>query len=173
MTLAALSPEPTVDCATVLGSKVTLPRSRLVLRPSAYAVIKQEGKVALVTNRLSGKYYFPGGGTEPGERITDGLKREVWEEAGIEIEIGPLLHFAEDFFYYDPLDQAFHGLLFYFASRPKTLALSSRYQTDDGEGNPQWVPIENLEAADFHNHGDILLSILRASQANIPLQPGR
>jgi 8-oxo-dGTP diphosphatase len=152
-----------VECTTVLGNKVMLPRSRLIVRPSAYAVIRHERKVVLVTNRLSGKYYLPGGGTEPGERITDGLKREAWEEAGIEIETGPLLHFAEDFFYYDPLDQAYHALLFYFACRPKTLALSSQYQTDDGEGNAQWVLIEGLTAVDFHNHGDILLSILRTA----------
>jgi len=140
-----------------------LPKNSLTMRPSAYAVLRNSGDVALVTNKLSGKYYFPGGGIEPGERITDGLKREVWEEAGIEIETGPLLRFAEDFFYYDPLDRGFHGLLFYFACRPQSLALSSQYQTDDGEGHPQWVAVDSLTAADFHNHGDILLDILRAS----------
>ena len=158
--MSAPSVESTVECTSLYGLKVTLPRNSLILRPAAYAVIQNAGAVALVTNRLSGKYYFPGGGTEPGERITDGLQREVWEEAGIEIETGPLLRFAEDFLYYDPTEQAFHGLLFYFACRPKTLVLSSQYQTDDGEGNPQWVAVESLSAADFHNHGEILLSIL-------------
>ncbi len=161
--MSALSPGPTVECTSFTGNKVTLPRSSLILRPSVYAVIRNGGEVALVTNKLSGRYYFPGGGTEPGEGIIDGLRREVWEEAGIEIETGPLLHFAEDFFYYDPLDTGFHGLLFYYACRPKSLALSSRYQTDDGEGHPQWVAVENLEAASFHNHGVILLSILHTA----------
>jgi 8-oxo-dGTP pyrophosphatase MutT (NUDIX family) len=161
--VSSQNPEPTVACTSVNGSQVTLPRSRLILRPSAYAVIRHEGQVALVTNRLSGRYYFPGGGTEPGERITDGLKREVWEEAGIQVGTGPLLHFAEDFLYYDPFDQAYHALLFYFACRPKTLALSTQYQTDDGEGNPQWVAVENLKSTDFHNHGTILLSVLQST----------
>jgi 8-oxo-dGTP pyrophosphatase MutT (NUDIX family) len=150
-----------VECTTVHGGKITLPTSRLVLRPSAYAVIRHAGQVVVVTNRLSGKYYFPGGGTEPGERLAAGLQREVWEEAGLEIEVGALLHFAEAFLYYDPLDTAYHALLFYFAGQPKGLALSSQYQTDDGEDNPQWVDIKDLRAADFHNHGDILVSLLR------------
>jgi 8-oxo-dGTP pyrophosphatase MutT (NUDIX family) len=161
--MSALGPEPTIECTSLRGLKLTLPKSSFILRPSAYAVIRHEGKVVLVTNKLSGKYYFPGGGTELGERITDGLKREVWEEAGIEIEPGPLLHFAEDFLYYDPTQQAFHGLLFYFAGRPGSLALSSQYQTDDGEGNPQWVAVESLTTADFHNHGAILWAILHSA----------
>jgi 8-oxo-dGTP pyrophosphatase MutT (NUDIX family) len=139
-----------------------LPRSRLVLRPSAYAVLRNDGSAALVTNRLSGRYYFPGGGVEPGERITDGLQREVKEEAGIEVEVGRLAHFAEDFFYYDPLDQAFHALQFYFVCRPRSLALSEQFQTDDGEHDPRWVDVDGLTAEDFHNHGERLLSLLRA-----------
>jgi ADP-ribose pyrophosphatase YjhB (NUDIX family) len=158
--VAAPITEPTVECTSLYGRKVMWPRSSLILRPSAYAVMRNAGKVALVTNKLSGKYYFPGGGTEPGERITDGLKREVWDVAGIEIEIGPLIHFGEDFLYYDPTEQAFHGLLFYYACRPLSLALTSQYQTDDGEGNPQWVTTKSLTAADFHNHGAGLMSIL-------------
>ncbi len=38
-----------------------------------------------------GRWEFPGGSVEFGERLEDALKREMREEYGIEIEVGPLL----------------------------------------------------------------------------------
>jgi 8-oxo-dGTP pyrophosphatase MutT (NUDIX family) len=156
-----MSTDTIIECTSFDGSKIWLPKSRLSLRPSAYAVIQHSGNVLLVTNRRSGKYYFPGGGIEQGERIKDGLKREVKEETGIEIEEERLIHFAEEFFYWDPLAEAYHALLFYYACRPKTLDLSNEYQVDDGEGNPHWASIETLTVQDFHNHGERLLGVLQ------------
>lgn len=40
---------------------------------------------------LAGEWSLPGGGVEVGETLADALKREVREEAGLEIEVGPLL----------------------------------------------------------------------------------
>ena len=34
------------------------------------------------------KWEFPGGKVEAGESLTDALKREIWEELGVQIEIG-------------------------------------------------------------------------------------
>ncbi|MBN1889305.1 MAG: NUDIX domain-containing protein [Thermoflexales bacterium] len=38
-----------------------------------------------------GLWEFPGGAVEFGERLADALRREMWEEYGIEIEVGELL----------------------------------------------------------------------------------
>jgi 8-oxo-dGTP diphosphatase len=38
-----------------------------------------------------GRWEFPGGGVEFGETLADALRREIYEEYGIEIEVGPLL----------------------------------------------------------------------------------
>jgi 8-oxo-dGTP pyrophosphatase MutT (NUDIX family) len=68
--------------------------------------------VLLLNTRSTGKYQLPGGGVETGERIEDALRREVREETGIEVEVERFLGFKEDFFYYDPWDEAYHSLLF-------------------------------------------------------------
>jgi mutator protein MutT len=38
-----------------------------------------------------GAWEFPGGAVEFGERLADALKREIYEEFGIRVEVGPLL----------------------------------------------------------------------------------
>ena len=81
-----------IECTSFYGEKLLLPEERFILRPAAYAIIGHDGKILLVTNRRSGKFYFPGGGIEEWERVTDGLKREVREEAGIEIGKERLVH---------------------------------------------------------------------------------
>lgn len=42
-----------------------------------------------------GRYHLPGGRLNPGEAFTDGLKREVAEETGLEIEIGKPIYVGE------------------------------------------------------------------------------
>jgi len=63
----------------------------LKLRISCLLV--EEGKILLAKHRRDGKEYWtlPGGGLERGEKIADCLKRELWEEAGLEIEVGEVL----------------------------------------------------------------------------------
>ncbi len=39
----------------------------------------------------SGRWEFPGGAVEFGEKLADSLKREMWEEYGIKIEVGELI----------------------------------------------------------------------------------
>ncbi len=34
---------------------------------------------------------IPGGGREPGESDREAVKREAWEEVGVEVEVGPML----------------------------------------------------------------------------------
>lgn len=157
-----MTTDSTIECTSFYGHKVNLPKSRLILRPSAYAVLRWENKVLLVTNHRSGRFYLPGGGIEPGERIAEGLRREVKEETGLEIEQELFIYFAEDFFYYDPHDEAYHALLFYYTGRTKTTALAHSGSEAGDEGQPQWVPQQNLTADAFHNHGELLMKVLQA-----------
>ena len=56
-------------------------------------LLTEDGKVLLARHKRGEKEYWtlPGGGLEKGERIVDCLKREIWEESGLEIEVGEVL----------------------------------------------------------------------------------
>lgn len=66
----------------------------------ARAVLMKDGKV-LILKRASGnirsadKYDLPGGGVERGENMEDALSREIQEETGLKVEIGPLLSISD------------------------------------------------------------------------------
>ena len=52
-------------------------------RPSARAIVIENGRVAMVYSRKFSHYKFPGGGIEPGETRETALLREAREEAGL------------------------------------------------------------------------------------------
>ncbi len=98
----------------------------------------------------NGKYFFPGGGVESGEKLEDTLKREVMEETGIEIEVVKFLDFSENFFYYDPTDKAYQNFCFFYICKPLTTNLLDDDQVDDGEAEkPRWVNLDKLKKEDF------------------------
>jgi len=74
---------------------LSAPRRALPHRQVTAAVIVQAGRV-LLTRRyaddlLGGLWEFPGGTCEDGESLPSCLQREIAEELGIEISVGPLL----------------------------------------------------------------------------------
>lgn len=52
-------------------------------------VKNQEGNILMVKTHHAG-WVFPGGQVEEGEDLICALKREIWEESGIEAEVGEL-----------------------------------------------------------------------------------
>lgn len=54
---------------------------------AAGIVLNEKGEILLVKDNLSG-WVFPGGQVEVGENVIDGVKREVMEETGVEIDVG-------------------------------------------------------------------------------------
>jgi ADP-ribose pyrophosphatase YjhB (NUDIX family) len=73
------------------------------------AIIWRDDKVLLVRQEkypeLAGAFWtLPGGAQEIGETVEQALRREVREETGLEIEIGPLV-FIADAIRHDPQDR--------------------------------------------------------------------
>jgi 8-oxo-dGTP diphosphatase len=61
-----------------------------------------DGESALVVRRatepLKGQWSIPGGMLELGEKLRDGLAREVLEETGLEVEVGEVLDVFDSIF---------------------------------------------------------------------------
>ncbi|HRX14216.1 MAG TPA: NUDIX domain-containing protein [Eubacteriales bacterium] len=65
------------------------------VRRAARAIIRIDGKYALVKSEKEGYYKFPGGGVEKGETIIDALIREVREEIGFVIDAETIAEYGE------------------------------------------------------------------------------
>jgi hypothetical protein len=73
-----------------------------------------------------------------------------------------IIHFKEDFFYNDPLKEAYHSFLFFYLCRPLTLRLLDDSEKADGEvEKPTWYDLKGLRENDFQSHGEILGMILQ------------
>lgn len=151
-----------IECTTYLGHKKLISKDKLTFRPSAYAIIFNEGKVLLLNSRLTNKYSLPGGGIEIGESIKAALKRETKEETGIEIEVARFFRFEEQFFYYEPKDEAFHSFLFFYICHPKTLEVCKDEEVEDEAAEkPRWIASDGLDEAYFQYHGKLILEALK------------
>ncbi len=144
----------TVTCKNRLtGETREVQTEQLLFRPSAYGVIIKDGKVLL--NQAWDGYDFPGGGIEKGETIHDGLLREVKEETGLTVKVGPLLYAGEDFFIANfKAETYFHALIYYFLCKEPTGELSTEgfapYEKEYMK-EPVWMPIEKVTGLKFYN----------------------
>ncbi len=60
--------------------------------------VDPQGRVLLARHRFGApQWRFLGGFLSPGERLEDALAREVREETGLEIEVGPILEASQGF----------------------------------------------------------------------------
>jgi len=68
---------------------------RTVIR--ATAVLIENGKILLLQEKVTNKraWSLPGGKLEIGESLEDCLIREMQEETGLDVEVGPLLFIGE------------------------------------------------------------------------------
>ena len=63
----------------------------------AYALVTDPTalRVLLVRDRRSGRWGLPGGRREDGESLPEAAARETLEEAGVAVDVGPLVHLGE------------------------------------------------------------------------------
>jgi 8-oxo-dGTP diphosphatase len=84
------------DEESVVATSAVRPSRQYPAQPivGVGAVIVQDGKVVLVKRRfepLAGQWSLPGGRLELGETLEAGLAREMLEETGLEVEVGPVV----------------------------------------------------------------------------------
>ena len=151
-----------IELRTLYNQTKLVPVESLIQRPSVYGIIRQNGKLLVAQAEFTRRYVLPGGGIEKGEDIQAALIREVREETSIEVEVGEFLHFTTDLFYYDPLDLALHGFMFYYACKPLSIELvTPDYPAIEGLIKPLWVEIDDLSAEDFQAHGEMVMGLIR------------
>ncbi len=143
-----------IICETITGATKKINKSKLVFRLAAYGVILKDNQILLVNTKSSGKWFFPGGALEVGERSIESLKRELSEETGSKVEnVNFLLH-KETFFYYEPLDRAYHTLNCIYTA--DLVDQTSHFQNpdclDEADGF-EWVDIDTLAPSDMQSFG--------------------
>jgi ADP-ribose pyrophosphatase YjhB (NUDIX family) len=74
------------------------------------AVIVDQGRVVLIKRKhepLAGQWSLPGGAVELGESLEDCVRREMLEETGLEVEVGPVIEV------FDRITRDEHGVVSY------------------------------------------------------------
>jgi len=78
-----------------------MPRDKQRQRIAAYGVARDgDGRLLLARAApaltLRGRWFLPGGGVQHGENPPDSLRREMEEESGLTVTLGPLLDVLSD-----------------------------------------------------------------------------
>jgi ADP-ribose pyrophosphatase YjhB (NUDIX family) len=126
------------------------------IRVAARAIIVRDGMLLVQYYEEHGERWCttPGGGVERGERLDEGLRREISEELEIEIEVGPLRYIRElrgstGVKLLGGLSPDFHQLEHFFEVRnfrgePRDGAIRDNYATHIG-----WIPLGELAQHQF------------------------
>ncbi|HJV66394.1 MAG TPA: NUDIX domain-containing protein [Geomonas sp.] len=110
---------------------------------SVVAVIVDSEDQVLLTQRsvppFQGEWVMPGGKIDLGEPIVKALKREVWEEVGLEIEVNDLIDVFE---HVTPGEDNYHFIIIYYRCTP--LYCDVNHNRDEVL-EARWVKPEDLE----------------------------
>ena len=109
---------------------------------SVVAVIVDTDDRVLLTKRnvppFQGEWVMPGGKIDLGEPIVAALKREVWEEVGLEVEVGRLIDLFE---HVTPGEDNYHFIIIYYLCSP--LYCDVRHNHDE-VAEARWVGRDEL-----------------------------
>jgi len=98
------------------------------------AVIVDAGKVVLVRRRyepLAGQWSLPGGTLELGETLETGAAREMREETGLHVEVGPIIEVFDRIMLDEERRVRYHFVLVDYLCRPVGGTLKSGSDVDD------------------------------------------
>src|SRR6478672_9997 len=93
-----------------------------------------DGRVVLVKRKyepLAGQWSLPGGGLEVGENLEAGAAREVLEETGLVVDVGPVIEVFDRILVDETGDVEYHFVLIDYLCRPREGALAAGSDVDD------------------------------------------
>ena len=154
-----------VPTVSLVGDALASYTVRQRQRTAAYAYVVRDGAILLTrTSELApdpGTWHLPGGGIDHGESPTDTIRRELWEEAGLEGAATDLL---------TVLDHHFTGT----APNGRAVdfhAIGIIYRAEVGPGEPRvveeggttdavaWVPLADIAAGRLKVYGSVRAAI--------------
>jgi mutator protein MutT len=109
------------------------------------AVILRQGEVLIVRRAnppLQGEWSIPGGALDVGEKLRDGVAREVLEETGLNVEVGPVLDVFDSIFPDSEGRTQYHYVLIDYLCQLRSGTLAAA--TDASE--VRWARPEELSA---------------------------
>jgi 8-oxo-dGTP diphosphatase len=125
------------------------------------AVVLDARRVLLVKRAhepLKGQWSLPGGRVELGETLQQAVAREVQEETGLDVDVGPIVDVLDRITRDEDGRVEHHYVLVDFVCRPSGGILSSASDADAAE----WVPIEALED---YGVAEVTVAVIRKAAA--------
>lgn len=121
-------------------------------RVAAYALVTS-GLGLLLTQftaltNVAGEWGLPGGGLEPGESPVDGVLREVWEETGQQIVLGPLVQVQSSAWVgRSPSGtvEDFHAIRIVYRAQCPDPSEPVIHDVGGTTGDVRWVPLGRLD----------------------------
>ena len=113
-------------------------------RVGVAAVVLRDSQVLLVQRGREpgkGSWGLPGGMLKLGETLAEGARREVMEECGVEIEVGPLVAVFEPMQRDEDGRMRFHYVVVDYLAR----YLSGEPRAGDDADDARWVDLDALE----------------------------
>ena len=113
-------------------------------RVGVAAVVLRDNQVLLVQRGRDpgkGSWGLPGGMLELGETLADGARREVMEECGVEIEVGPLVAVFEPMQRDEDGRLRFHYVVVDYLAR----YVSGKPSAGDDADDARWIDLDALE----------------------------
>jgi len=116
------------------------------------AVVIDDDKLLVIKDRIWQKYKLPGGHIDDSENISNALKREVYEETGIEVEFESIVSLG----HFSPAQFGESNL--YVVCRATALSKEINIIDDEEIMDAKWIDIqEYLSCEDVHSYNKAIV----------------